>query len=91
MADYWMIYRDIEDVAPRKFFELLASPLEVVETIKDQVIPGWFGGKPIHIRWYHKLDGLDTLYLLTYTHEELSKAEVEALLHQAYVFLQTRN
>jgi hypothetical protein len=91
MAEYWILYRDIEDHEPRKSFEQLTSASPEVTTIRDQVIPGWFDAQPIHIRWYHQQFGLNELHLLAYTHQELKANEAEALVNQIIKFVQERS
>jgi hypothetical protein len=90
MTDYYVAYRDIEDRQPRRTFELMALPPAGALAINDQVVPGWFGAKPMHIRWYHQRLGRDTLHLLTYTHADLEDEEVQTLLEQAYKLTQER-
>jgi hypothetical protein len=88
MSNYYLSYRDIEDRQPRKSFDMLASASPEATTIQDQVIPGWFGAQPIHIRWYHQQLGPDEIHLLTYTHKELRADEAEALVSLAHKFAQ---
>lgn len=88
MSDYYVIYRDIEDCQPRRTFEVTGLPPAGALTINNQVVPGWFGAKPLHIRWYHQRLGRDTLHLLTYTHTDIEDQEIKALLNQAYKLTQ---
>ena len=91
MSDYYVAYWDIEDRQPRRTFEVIGLPPVGTLAITDQVVPGWFGAKPLHIHWYHQPLGRDTLHLLTYTHADLEDRETKELIDQAYKFTQDRS
>jgi hypothetical protein len=90
LAEYYVVYWDIEDHQPRQSFEVLGSPPEG-SMIRDQIIPGQPPARPIYIRWHHLQIESDAIHLLTCTHEILKAGEVRALVLQAYKFVQGRN
>src|SRR5687768_2163950 len=91
MAEYWVIYRDVEDSEPRQSFEVMAAPEADQMVIRDGVLPGMAGLKDLHIKWHHRQLGPDAVHLVTYTHVALKAHEVKDLVTQAYRFAQERN
>jgi hypothetical protein len=91
MADYWLIYRDIDDYEPRQSFEMMGVPPPHSMVIEDNVIPGLPGMKPVYIKWHHRRIGVDEVHLLTYTHTELKQPEIRDLVNQALKVAQRRN
>jgi hypothetical protein len=91
MADYWIVYRDVEDSEPRQSFEVMATPPPQSMVIKDNLIPGLQGMKPVYIKWHHRRIGVDEVHLVTYTHAELKQPEIRDLVNQALRFAQRRN
>ena len=89
MTDYYLTYSDIEELEPRKSFELTGPPPQLLA--EDYVIPGLRGFKPIYVRWYHQRLGPDQLHLLTYTYAEPKAVEVEDWVVNAFKCIQERN
>jgi hypothetical protein len=85
MAEYWIVYKDIEDSEPRQSFEVMAAPKLGEATIPSEILP--MGEKEIYVRWYHRQVGAASLHLLTYTHVALKAHQVRGLVSQALGFL----
>lgn len=88
MAEYWIVYKDIEDSEPRQSFEVMAAPQPGKPVIKSEILPGGLGMKDIYIRRHGRRIGTNDIHLLTYTHQELRPREVRGLAHQALKFAQ---
>jgi hypothetical protein len=89
MTHYYLTYSDIDELEPRKSFELTGPPPQLLA--EDHVIPGLRGFKPIYIRWYHQRLGPDQLHLVTYTYNEPRAVEVEYWVVNAFKCIQDRN
>ena len=91
MAEYWIVYRDIEDSEPRQSFEMMVAPQPGEPLIKSEILPGAPGGKDVYIRRNGRRIGIDEVHLLTYTHQELNPRQVRNLMNQALKFAQEQN
>jgi hypothetical protein len=91
MAEYWVVYKDIEDSEPRQSFEMMAAPQPGEPVIKSEVLPGALGEKDVYIRRNGRRIGVDEIHLLTYTHQELNPREVRNLMNQALNFAQDKS
>jgi hypothetical protein len=91
MAEYWVVYKDIEESEPRQSFEVMAAPQPGEPVIKSDILLGVIGDQDIYVRRYGRRIGTDEVHLVTYTHQSLRPREVRHLLVQAYRFAQERN
>jgi hypothetical protein len=91
MADYWITYKDIEDIEPRQSFEMMGVPKPGEQVVRSGMLPGKAGLKDLYVRWLHRGVGADTVHLLTYTHVALKARESKDLVIQALRFAQRRN
>ena len=91
MAEYWIVYKDIEDTAPRPSFEIMPAPKPPERVIRSGRLPGRGSLKDLHVKWFHRGMGDDVVHLLTYTHVALTAHKVKGLVSQAYRFAQERN
>jgi hypothetical protein len=87
MAEYWIVYKDIEGSEPRQSFEVIAAP-KPEERVQSGVLPGTAGKKDLHIQWYQRQVGAASFHLLTYTHQALKTHQVRGLVSQVLWFLQ---
>ena len=91
MAEYWVVYKDIEDSEPRQYFEMRAAPQPGEPVIKSEILPGGLEGKDVYVRRNGRRIGVNEIHLLTYTHQELKPRELRNLMNQALKFAQERN
>lgn len=80
--EQWFVYRDVEDF-PRKQFERLATPKKGDRVIRDQVFPGAFGKKDMHIKLHTVAVGTILIRLITYTEAPISSEVAADLAQQA--------
>ena len=88
MAEYWIVYKNIEESEPRQSFEMMAAPRSGEPVIPSEILTGVLGEKDIYVRRYGRRLGVDEVHLLTYTHQELKPREVRLLATQALKFAQ---
>lgn len=82
MAEYFIIYRNLEDWDGAEF-ELRPAPGPDEMVVKEQTIPGEFGFKLIRIKHHHRHIKRDVVNLITYTHEELKARQVRGIANRA--------
>jgi hypothetical protein len=87
MTEYYIVWHDVEDYEPRRTFELITVPPQKLSA-EDKAVPSMAGFKTIYIRWHRRQLSEDQVYLVTYTHQQLTDQEVEDLLEQATRFVQ---
>lgn len=75
MAAYWIIYRN-------NGFELTQPPKRL---IRYRVITDSTGAR-LHLDKHHRTFGDDTVHLITYTHQTLTRSQVTVLTRMAYRF-----
>jgi hypothetical protein len=86
MAEYWVVYFDLEGFKVGRSFRCLAPKSLEARLPEDRLILGGGLRKDIYLCWHHWFVNQTRLHLATCTHTELTLHEVREVVFEAIKF-----